>query len=247
MAATSPTKSRCLFSIKVKVEEDVFYSRVNAPMPQQREITQTSALPFAAREVRRTIDTRYSSEHGTLTHMEYLRYKEPKEPVDPMELMSCRVRRSDRMVLKGTYGGGISFFASRVDDSKRVMFTSIAPPWRYLRKGLNLEARCLNGECPSTGGRVWVQLGTGTFEIAKEIFNSKCPACGSEIDEGVNYGFWDCKYSFEGMMVEPERRRYEVADLTAPKDRFTLYAGSQGKWAYLTFVVKSRGLACAIL
>ena len=79
-----------------------------------------------------------------------------------------------------------------------------APPYRIVRKGLNLEAVCKNKKCEAFDKKAWVQKGFGKFNIAKEVHKCKCPLCGQGTQKAVNIGYFETAIIVEGKIKNGE-------------------------------------------
>ena len=81
------------------------------------------------------------------------------------------------MVFRVTGGAEFELEFNKMENKIKRQFTE-APPYRIVRKGLNLEAVCKNKKCEAFDKKAWVQKGFGHFNIAKEVHKCKCPLCG---------------------------------------------------------------------
>jgi hypothetical protein len=56
---------------------------------------------------------------------------------------------------------------TQVDTTKITNFSSSAPDWRKIRKGLNMEGKCKTKQCKAYDKKVWTPLGYGTFIMSQ--------------------------------------------------------------------------------
>ena len=102
-------------------------------------------------------------------------------------------------------GGGIALNFVNVEKGvvQNLSFSSKAPEWRSVEKGLNLFGNCQNKECEAFNEEVIHKVGIPhkKFNIQENILNIKCPICDGLIVPKT-CGFWDCEYQFEGDKIE---------------------------------------------
>lgn len=98
-------------------------------------------------------------------------------------------------------------------------FSTDAPKWRTVDKGLNIFGRCKCKKCEAHNQTVVVMKGGCTFDLIKEGFDLECPECGSTI-EPITVGYYLCKYKMYGKKVENgmEQSFSEVTGETRDKD-----------------------------
>ena len=71
-------------------------------------------------------------------------------------------------------------------------------PWRIVRKGLNLEGKCLNKNCDAYKKIVIINKKFGKFDILNE--KNFCPICNNII-EAKTCGFSGCTYCISGKKI----------------------------------------------
>jgi len=71
-------------------------------------------------------------------------------------------------------------------------------PWRIVRKGLNLEGKCLNKNCDAYKKIVIINKKFGKFDILNE--KNYCPICNNLI-EAKTCGFSGCTFCISGKKI----------------------------------------------
>ena len=108
-------------------------------------------------------------------------------------------------------GGGIPLNFVNVEKGvvQNLSFSSKAPEWRSVEKGLNLFGNCQNKECKAFKKEVIHKVGIPhkKFNIQENILNIKCPICDGLIVPKT-CGFWDCEYQFEGDKIEDGKLKH---------------------------------------
>ena len=108
-------------------------------------------------------------------------------------------------------GGGIALNFVNVEKGvvQNLSFSSEAPEWRSVEKGLNLFGNCQNKECEAFNEEVIHKVGIPhkKFNIQENILNIKCPICDGLIVPKT-CGFWDCEYQFEGDKIEDGKLKH---------------------------------------
>lgn len=140
--------------------------------------------------------------------------------------------------LRGGGGSSIGFNFSDLERRRIIDFGS-APKWRLVIQGMNLEGKCTNDSCEANKKRVWIQKGIGKFDIAREIFEAKCPSCNQKASEVNTVGFWDCRYVIDGAQSEPIEKKVNQEDM-APKEQFLTFLPNQVKWSFLTIETQKK-------
>lgn len=121
---------------------------------------------------------------------------------DSLTLGQLGVIENSTLFIKLPLRGGASvdpFVFNSLQKEKLKDFSSSAPDYRTMKKGLNLEGTCQIQTCKAFKKRVWAPKGMNLFNIAKEMQTSKCPLCKGFLKDVENCGFTDCLYSIEGM------------------------------------------------
>ena len=80
-------------------------------------------------------------------------------------------------------------------------FSSTAPAWRQVTRGLNLEGICTNTACEARNQLVICPVGMGETEIVS--YHARCPMCHETI-EATSCGFSSCTFAFEGLKQDGE-------------------------------------------
>lgn len=134
----------------------------------------------------------------------------------------------------GTKEIGISF--NGLDEKDKIFqnFSASGPKWRSIIMGLNLEAMCKTPTCLANKQMVWIPKGFGSFDVVDIIFQGTlCPSCNQKTEDAENVGYWKCKYTVDGNMLSPERKKIHHEGV-APDGGVTTFKASQAKWATLT-------------
>lgn len=76
-------------------------------------------------------------------------------------------------------------------------FSSKAPEWRLVSKGINIEGRCKNRECCAYRHMIIDRKEFVPFNLIRDD-NIECPMCSCEV-KPVTCGFYDCAWRFEGV------------------------------------------------
>ena len=74
-------------------------------------------------------------------------------------------------------GGGDPIKFNNLEEPATKSFSSDAPDWRIINKGLNLEGICKNKNCKAFDKKVWTNKQFGLFNLSKEVYKSPCPIC----------------------------------------------------------------------
>jgi hypothetical protein len=89
------------------------------------------------------------------------------------------IRNRETLVLSSKIkGGGIEgYMFNSLEKEKVGKFSSLAPKWRCLDRGLNLEGKCKNKECEAFTKLVVIQHGFKDIfvNLARLLTESKCP------------------------------------------------------------------------
>ena len=120
---------------------------------------------------------------------------------------------------------------SLVDMKKKVEREFVKNPkkWKKLYAGLNLKGRCEQNGCIAKGELVWISKGLGTFNMNKEVCNSQCPMCKTNVKKIKNLGFYKTRFSYEGQ-YKGKQQIVKEENILAP---------SSGR--YMTFEEKIKG------
>lgn len=134
------------------------------------------------------------------------------------------------------------------NEEEMVNFNPLAPPWRMVAKGLNLEGKCSNPSCDAFNKLVCIPLGTnGTFNIHEQRTKAICPManCYTRVEKNsvTNCYFWDCIYEIEGLQEGCDQPFYS-GKKRAPHDQALSFAEVSSEnqsqmvnWDYLKITV----------
>ena len=85
---------------------------------------------------------------------------------------------------------------------QKLKFSSSAPKWRSVIKGLNLFGICKNEKCIAYNKEVVFKVGINKkYNLQENVLNIKCPMCDGIIIPKT-CGFWNCEYQFIGDKIE---------------------------------------------
>ena len=118
------------------------------------------------------------------------------------------------LVLRLRGGGGMPLHFVDVESSKikNLNFSSKAPIWRGVKKGLNIFGICKNKNCDAYNKEVIFSnecygILNKEFKLHEEIENIRCPICW-KIFIPKTCGFWNCEYHFIGNKIEDGEKKY---------------------------------------
>lgn len=118
------------------------------------------------------------------------------------------------LVLRLRGGGGmpLNFVDVQSLQIKNLNFSSNAPRWRVVKKGLNIFGICKNKNCEAYNKEVVFTnecygILNKEFKLNEQIENIKCPICWKIIIPKT-CGFWDCEYQFIGNKIENGEKKY---------------------------------------
>uniref|UniRef100_A0A0G4HB96 RING-type domain-containing protein n=1 Tax=Chromera velia CCMP2878 TaxID=1169474 RepID=A0A0G4HB96_9ALVE len=117
---------------------------------------------------------------------------------DPTVYLVMRLR-------EGPSVGGTQFVDVRGNLEKRA-FSSKAPYWRRVGKGLNIHGVCRRSTCNAFGREVIIPKGMDSFDLILQSSECFCPACGGWV-EPKTCGFFDCRWTHEAIFREREGER----------------------------------------
>ena len=90
-------------------------------------------------------------------------------------------------------------FNSLENPETRRLTTGGPTTHRTVYPGCTLYARCNNPQCSVYQQEVCVSLGFGNrFNMAKEIYQCKCPICKTKTQDATNFGYYSTKIYVEG-------------------------------------------------
>lgn len=82
-------------------------------------------------------------------------------------------------------------------------WSTTAPVWRIVGKGLNLEGKCTNKNCAAHGHRVVCKKGFTAVNLLTE--RASCPVC-QQIVQVKTCSFTSCSWMYEGRKIAPAPR-----------------------------------------
>jgi len=102
------------------------------------------------------------------------------------------------LVLRLRGGGPSADFVdvSRTEALVNIQFSESAPDWRVCCKGLNIEGKCENKDCPAYRKMVICMHKFGVFDLMQP--NSSCPICRKPI-KPIKPGFSSCLWKITYM------------------------------------------------
>ena len=142
------------------------------------------------------------------------------------------------LLIQKRYKNGLPFEFTNFKNQEEISFSSTAPAWRTLCRGLNLEGTCVNGSCEACNKKVWIQKGFGTFSMEEEVCESVCPMCAKEVKGIKECGFFYCKYRIKGRKVDDTQ--VNITDSHNEKTGFRKFlAGGEhsAQYKYLKIIV----------
>ena len=137
------------------------------------------------------------------------------------------------------YGGGPTSFT---DVSKKhtinIGFSSDAPDYRTVGKGINIFGICKTGNCVTKGDEVIVPIKKEKLDFIKENFNFRCPECKGII-EPKTVGFYMCQYHIYGTKIGDNKIVNFDNDFGESHDRENLQyfdEASNGKALFISLI-----------
>ena len=101
-------------------------------------------------------------------------------------------------------------------------FSSDAPRWRTVGKGMNLMATCTTKACLAFQQLVIIPRGMKEFRLNEESAEAKCPECKEFIAQDItNCALWDCTYSVKGKMIVGRRGDCSPSPPLKPYERYS--------------------------
>ena len=131
------------------------------------------------------------------------------------------------------------------DCFENVAFSTSAPFYRTVTKGVNFEGICRNSKCLAHNDLVCVRLNmckesNNICNYSEYMFELKCPACYTYIlpEDIQNVDFLDCTVRVKYKIVEDSRpKEYEM--IASPNEYLTLKQGQDMlKYNYIKFTLK---------
>ena len=98
-------------------------------------------------------------------------------------------------------GGPIQFTNVSKKQIKNLGFSSSAPSYRRIERGLNIFGICKKKGCKAEQKEVVVPINKNSFNLTEENFSLFCPECESII-QPKTVGFYLCQYRIYGSKVE---------------------------------------------
>jgi hypothetical protein len=127
------------------------------------------------------------------------------------QLEDCRSLRSYNvghkavlhLVLRLRGGGEVVNFADVTRDGalRKMEWSSGAPMWRRVGKGLVLKGRCKNRACVAHNGHVYCTLGFTVFDLMTDSHRVVCPACETQFKPKCP-GFNNCYWRWEAIKAD---------------------------------------------
>ena len=130
-------------------------------------------------------------------------------------------------------GGGMSTLLSFNSFDNQIIqhFDDDAPLWRIVNFGISWIGKCDTNSCPAYKNEVIINSGYGRFSLRKMQRDLKCPICRNLVIDVNNIGFFRCKWEFEGVDSNDEKRigagRADISAYTTFKE------GDNIEWQYL--------------
>jgi hypothetical protein len=88
---------------------------------------------------------------------------------------------------------------------KSYNFSSSAPEWNRIRKGISFDGYCYNQSCRAHNKMVDCSLGFGNFDYRNSLKNLvRCPICSKLLGNIQTLVFYDCQWYFTGRYEEGE-------------------------------------------
>ena len=134
---------------------------------------------------------------------------------------------------------GGSFSMNFTDLSKQIYeeiyFSSTAPSYRHVSKGINICGICKCKKCSAYKNEVVAPLkNVKTFDLIKERDNIECPECGSLI-ASKTLCFYLCEYKIKGRKVENDGlKEFEFSGKASNKESVQYYSPDKNGEALIT-------------
>ncbi|CAG9334272.1 unnamed protein product [Blepharisma stoltei] len=172
----------------------------------------------------------------TLNDLPYIKLVKNNVPLQESQTIESEINDGDIIeIIKHRPGGlvgGLCFNSLNEIVEKR--FDDEAPDWRSVKPGLSWRCECENEECRAYKEYVVVNIGFGSFDVAKVIWNLKCPECkqGIEIGKISNIGFHKTDWRIDGRLQSG--KVVERSGEAGSEQYMTFQDGVTAEWAYLT-------------
>ena len=101
-------------------------------------------------------------------------------------------------------GGGMTFTDVSKKNTINLGFSSSAPSYRKVRKGLNIFGICKKSGCNAYEKEVAVPISKNKVDLIEEKFTFHCPVCDSII-QPKTVGFYLCKYHIYGKKLNGDK------------------------------------------
>ena len=161
---------------------------------------------------------------------------------DSRTLADYKITKESTLHLVLRLRGGGNIPMNFVDVEKGVIqkleFSSSAPKWRSVTKGLNLFGICKSVKCVANNKEVVFKVGINQkYNLQANVLNIKCPMCDGIIVPKT-CGFWKCEYQFVGDKIEEGTLKHVDTGSKETKDDdfeyFNPYENDSVLWTDLT-------------
>ena len=98
-------------------------------------------------------------------------------------------------------GGGMKFTDVSKKHTINIGFSSDAPDYRTVDRGINIFGICKTANCVTQKNEVIVPINKNKLDLINEKFNFNCPECNAII-EPKTVGFYLCKYHIYGSKIK---------------------------------------------
>lgn len=150
----------------------------------------------------------------------------------------CIHSESTLRLLPEIVGGCNSYFYfNSMNSSKKIEFNSRAPRWRSVKPGVSWVGICINPKCVAFNHEVICNCGLGVFDVGKQIHITSCPMCNCKVNKVGGCGFFDCNYSFYGVLKNGEIK--EGSGIAGCENYTSFFSGIKAEWQFMRIQVDS--------